>query len=440
MPRKTVYNWCLGFFSALLAGLVLTAIPVYKAIAIPSFARQTGLPCTSCHTIYPQLTAFGREFKVNGYTLGDGPFYGRISAWAQGSFTHTEEDQSGGAAPGFGVNNNFAFDQGSFFFGGKIIGKVGAFLQGTYDGVERVWGWDNMDIRFADQTSLAGAPLVYGASVNNNPGVQDLWNTTPVWGFPFDSSPLAPAPAAATLIEGGLGQVSVGATAYGLWNNQVYVEAGIYHILSQSVIDALTGSADGVPKSDGVAPYWRLAWQQESGSQSLELGTFGLHAALYPNAIKIAGSDTFTDIGFDLQHQYFFGNSSITSRLAIILEFQNLDASFALGGADRHTGNLQTLNGSVNYVYDNTVGLTAGLTHIWGAPDAAFYGTPTGSPNSTAITLQADWLPLANSPFKFYPWFDPRFSTQYIHYFQFDGNGGSANDNDTLFLLMTLTF
>jgi len=155
-----------------------------------------------------------------------------------------------------------------------------------------------MDIRFADQTSLAGAPLVYGASLNNNPGVQDLWNTTPVWGFPFDSSPLAPAPAAATLIQGGLGQVSVGATAYGLWNDQVYVEAGLYHILSQSVIDALTGSADGVPKSDGVAPYWRLVWQQESGSQSLELGTFGLHAALYPNAIKIAGSDTFTDIGF----------------------------------------------------------------------------------------------------------------------------------------------
>jgi len=86
-------------------------------------------------------------------------------------------------------------------------------------------------------------------------------------------------------------------------------------------------------------------------------------------------------------------------------------------------------------VYDNTVGLTAGLTHIWGAPDAAFYGTPTGSPNSTAITLQADWLPLANSPFSFYTWFDPRFSTQYIHYFQFDGNGGSPNDNDTLFLL-----
>ena len=37
--------------------------------AVPSYARQTGLPCAACHTTYPELTAFGRNFKLNGYTM-----------------------------------------------------------------------------------------------------------------------------------------------------------------------------------------------------------------------------------------------------------------------------------------------------------------------------------------------------------------------------------
>ncbi|PYO90056.1 MAG: hypothetical protein DMD66_03710 [Gemmatimonadetes bacterium] len=36
---------------------------------IPSFSRQTGLACNVCHTAFPMLTAFGRQFKLNAYTL-----------------------------------------------------------------------------------------------------------------------------------------------------------------------------------------------------------------------------------------------------------------------------------------------------------------------------------------------------------------------------------
>ena len=31
-----------------------------KANATPGFARQTGLSCQACHTIFPELTPFGR--------------------------------------------------------------------------------------------------------------------------------------------------------------------------------------------------------------------------------------------------------------------------------------------------------------------------------------------------------------------------------------------
>src|SRR5579864_5977983 len=46
--------------------LLGVAVP---AVAVPSFARQTGMACSTCHTVFPELTPFGREFKLNGYVL-----------------------------------------------------------------------------------------------------------------------------------------------------------------------------------------------------------------------------------------------------------------------------------------------------------------------------------------------------------------------------------
>ena len=37
--------------------------------ALPGYARQTGQPCAACHTAFPELTPFGRRFKIGGYTL-----------------------------------------------------------------------------------------------------------------------------------------------------------------------------------------------------------------------------------------------------------------------------------------------------------------------------------------------------------------------------------
>ena len=41
--------------------------------AVPSFARQTGMTCQACHTVFPELTPFGRSFKLNGYQIDNLP-------------------------------------------------------------------------------------------------------------------------------------------------------------------------------------------------------------------------------------------------------------------------------------------------------------------------------------------------------------------------------
>ena len=176
--------------------------------AVPSFARQTGQPCATCHVgaFGPQLTAYGRQFKMNGYVWNDGGSHMPLAGMLQASLTHTSADQPGGAAPGFAPNDNPAIDQVSLFVAGQLYDQVGSFIQITYDGIAKQLTWDNLDVRYAQSGKLFDKPVLLGVEVNNNPTITDPWNSTPGWGFPFAASGLAPSPAAATIADGGLAQ------------------------------------------------------------------------------------------------------------------------------------------------------------------------------------------------------------------------------------------
>ena len=128
--------------AVVLAALLAIAVPLRDAFSLPLYARQTGQPCATCHTAFLELTPFGRRFKLGGYTLGGGDWTGPpFAVMLQApTYTHTEAGQEGGAAPHFGPNNNFAFQQASLFTGGRITDSLGAFIQGTYDGVARRFG------------------------------------------------------------------------------------------------------------------------------------------------------------------------------------------------------------------------------------------------------------------------------------------------------------
>ena len=56
----------------LLAAALLSIAAAGAAHAVPSFARQTGVDCASCHiTGFTELTSFGRQFKLRGYSIGE---------------------------------------------------------------------------------------------------------------------------------------------------------------------------------------------------------------------------------------------------------------------------------------------------------------------------------------------------------------------------------
>jgi hypothetical protein len=421
------------------------------AQALPSYARQTGQTCAMCHTGLPELTPLGREFKLNGYVQGGGQetWMPPIAAMVQTGFTNTGAGQPG-ANQHFGPNNNLSVDQASLFYGGAIWADqgLGAFIQGTYDGVHRQFHWDNTDIRLARQATLFDSDLTYGLTVNNNPTVQDVWNTTPAWRYPFFSAFLAPTPAAHSLIDGSVGQQVVGLGGYAWWNHMVYAEISGYRTLSFSTERTLGIPATGTSSFSGIAPYWRLAVEPSWGPHSLELGTFGVYAEIHPGRVTTNGTDKITDVGFDTQYQYNQNPNSVGVQLSYIREFQNLHATFGLGGSSNSHNTLDTFRAKASYFYDHVYGLNVSYFNISGTTDALLNsGSANGSPNSDGWIFEANYIPFSNGGPSWWPWLNTRLGLQYTLYNRFDGGsknfdgaGRNASQNNTLYFYALIAF
>jgi hypothetical protein len=437
-----------------------------SARAVPSFARQTGLDCTACHTAFPQLTPFGRYFKLHGYVESSGQTHlPPLAMMVQApTFTRTDRGQPGGAAPHFDDNDNVALNQLSLFYAGRLFGpyaqdlfgdragdllnQVGAFIQGTYDGVGRDWSWDNAEVRAAHGTELAGRGVVLGVYANNNPSMQDLWNTTPAWGFPFSSSGLAPGPVAAPLVAGSLAQQVAGFGGYAMLSDQVYTELGGYTTLSAGAQETLGVDPTDETEIDGFAPYWRIALQHAWNAHSLEVGTYGLHADTLPARIRGAGHDHITDVGVDSQYQYLTPRHDVTLLLDFTREWADWNASHALGLAGNGADDLWSLTATASYLFDKTYGADVQYFVTDGDSDSLLYGTRTGSPRTSGWVFQLDWLPLAKrgGP-RFWPHSNFKLSLQYVLYQEFDGSsrnfdgaGRDASDNNTLYLQAWIAF
>jgi hypothetical protein len=434
----------------------LLALPAVAALsdaakALPAYAAQTAQPCQACHIggFGPQLTPFGREFKLNGYAMraADG-FTVPVSAMAIASFVNTMKDQPAPPAKNYATNNNFTIDQVNLFIAGGFGDHFGSFAQFTYDGVGRGTSWDNLDLRAVDRVTVWDSDVLIGLSLNNNPTVQDVWNTTPAWGFPYTTSTLAPSPGAGPLIAGGFAGKVLGLTAYAWWDSHIYTEAGVYWTPSNGFLRTLGASADtGV--IEGAAPYFRFAYQQDYGDQNFTVGAFGLFPNLHPPGVGGTATDDYEDVGVDASYVYMGDSSNVYALNARFThEEQNLDATFGSGGSAKPHLSLEDIRLDASYYWHNTIGVTVSPFDTWGSTDSVLYGgNRTFKPNSTGVMLQADYTLFPNSDSPFGERFNMRIGIQYTAYTQFngagtnfDGAGTNASDNNTLRIFTWLAY
>ncbi|MGA7950314.1 MAG: hypothetical protein WCA45_09175, partial [Thiobacillaceae bacterium] len=98
------------------------------AKSIPVFARQTGQNCVACHAggQFPELTPYGRLFKLTGYTMGSRTVPLSMMAVIDYTKSHKIKDSSGVKDTGdFPKQNQLLADFGSIFLAGKITDNLG---------------------------------------------------------------------------------------------------------------------------------------------------------------------------------------------------------------------------------------------------------------------------------------------------------------------------
>lgn len=479
--RRGAWATALMLWIGLWAGLAPRA-----AQAVPLFHRQTGQSCMACHAggQFPELTPFGRMFKLTGYTLGERvklPF----AAMAVASVSKVADtSKSDDPSADFSKNADLIFATASLFTGGKITDHLGAFVQITYDpyaaqaddGSYRGHSnADNIELRYADRLVDDHQDLVLGVSLNNNPSVSDPWNTAAAW---MQYVPV-PSPSSSQFIDGATpypgyaaGGNIAGLTGYAFWNRTLYGELGVYGS-SRGVLSFMSAGVAAADKTQlrGLNPYWRVAWNHEWNAHALMIGAAGMDAQVYDDPLNTGDAATvhrYRDINLDAQYQYLLDPHAVTAqfvwgyrrhRYPDFLAHQPSPFVDPAGNPLPDSGDADVthlLRAKLTYVYQARYGGSAAVFNLGGntntalqssgfdpatltvtsdpaaqAPSTRVSGNLSGNPGTRGWTLEAFWMPIQYL----------RVGAQYTGYSRFngassnyDGFGRNASDNNSLFV------
>lgn len=432
-------------------GLAVWLGSVTPARALPAFARQTGQSCVACHAggQFPELTPYGRMFKLTGYTFGD--HANPLSAMVVADWTANRNNSDGAGGQLTDLDRRFIADFGSVFLAGKITENIGGFGQWTYSVHDRQdaggswvghFGSDNFDLRYAHQDSSSPNGLIWGLTLHNNPTVQDVWNTLPAWGYPY-VTPSGNASVGApptTLIEGALASNVAGVGAYALVGKSVYLEFTNYQTARGLFAPLSIGNTTGDPNNpltyvQGWNPYLRLTYTYDWGPQNIMVGAFDLHAGVLPfdansNPVHDQGATHYHDRGVDLQYQYLLPPHTVTAQLRWVHETINDDTQ-AIYSAPA-TLNSVRLKGT--YVYQDKYGASLAYSKVTGGADPiAYAGSATNSPNTSYWTPELFWMPQRNARLGLQLNLFTRYLGASSNY---DGNGRNASYNNNIFVYL----
>jgi hypothetical protein len=465
---------------SLAGAMVSLAVAFFSsdASALPLFARQTGQNCVACHAggQFPVLTAYGRLFKLTGFTTGERnavPLAMMVMAGSTRVANTTNGsmfDPLGGSGlpsdnyPKNGLGD-LAVSQVSLFAGGKITDNIGLFGQWTMNPYASQDGnshWqshttsDQFDLRYADRFVDANRDLIFGVSLNNNVGTTDVWNT---FNNPFQivPSPIGPAglqgnafigPQATPYINGG--NLEAGVNAYVYWNQTLYAELGFYKspngafsFLSKGYDDGSTNKLQG-----NNNPYWRIALTHDWGPNSAMIGLHGITVkTYYDNTDDTSPIIKNQDYGIDGEYQYNLDPHSFTGVFSYTKEKQSYDDALwdpanpnPLGYAANPSNTINLLKLSGIYVYQAKYGASLSYLAATGSTDTTLYapnaitGSANGSPNTRVWVPEVFWTPIQYL----------RVGLQFYRYKEFNGSSGAydgvssrtASDNNMTFLYL----
>jgi hypothetical protein len=227
-----------------------------------------------------------------------------------------------------------------------------------------------------------------------------------------------------------------------MWDNHLYVDGTIYRSDHVGVPQPNPGS-DLAFNIRGVAPYWRVAWQQLTPKTQYEFGTYGMHVESTPGAI-VGLKDVYTDYAVDFQIDRTVVRKDVFSlRGTYIRENSVLTATFAAEGAQQSSHHLDTVLVNAQYHFGNRLSGTLGWFDTGGTVDPLLYaqsavtGSANGNPRGAGYIASFSYWPMQNL----------QLGVQYTGYTRFngaitnyDGAGRNASGNNTFYLLARFIF
>lgn len=393
--------------------LALWAAMAPAAHAVPSFARQTGSDCAACHVggYGPQLTPYGIKFKLGGYLDNNGkssvPLSGMVVLESNRQKVWNADANQAESKSRTGMS------EASLFVAGKLAEHLGSFVQVTRsagDGSGYSTSLDQADVRVTTTADVGGKDAVLGVSFNNNPTVQDAFNTLSVWSFPYTGSDRIANYPGAGLAGGDYTEGRVlGVNAYAFIDNQFYGELGTYNTLSPSMQSRLgVGRFDGDNLTPSVsnAPYWRLAYMKDLKTRAFNVGVFGFSGTAKDRAAE-PESTKFKDIGIDGGYQ-FLGN-----REHIVTVNGSLTRS-TLKQVDADT-TVRSLKLATSYHWLNTYGATVGYFKARSTETPAD-GSDSVRGGNSGLLYQVDYTPFGKEDSAYAPWANLRVGLQYVRF------------------------
>ncbi len=391
--------------------LIVICMP-YTSHAVPSYARQVQKPCTACHTIWPNLNQYGRQFKVKAYTDVSEkweminkdnmnlttifPFSARI--------LYFPENRVETNNPSF-AQSSTTVDAVQLFIATRAYDYAGVFASAEWSPDTDTIGVPTAKLAFQyplGEGNTIGLVAFKGLSPSADPfnslGGRDrslVWGdeSTPLvltagWTFDFFS-------------EGNVGTVLHG---YFL-GNRLYAAVGALRggLSADASGGVLINSATSVSDTDPNDLYSRIAWDQKLPNGAV---TFG--AAYYDGKQRISATTGPVVVPYDSKVKRTYVDLSLEQNYGEdhMLEVQALYGSGketnVFGGGEGRKFDGFYVEGS--YFYDRMIGFVAAINKIkFKDQDLAL--DPVVNPDKVD-----SWLVSLN----YLPWLNTKFAVQYV--------------------------
>jgi hypothetical protein len=406
--------------SCLILGFIFTdaqtanAFPLTSSTsvrAIPAFARKYGLPCSACHTAWPELNNFGQVFRDNGYQLEnerDSPIWQNPSYfpitfrmtpnWHREGTNHQTID----SIPGGGGSSSLidgTVTQHGFDLSGMDLWTAGTLFK-------------NISFSLLPSADSTGAFHFEAAFVRFDNLFKSSWVNVKVGKFELDNL-VSEKRFLFLSANGGLYQlyhfVPFGDTNdFGLGDNQlgVALEGHSINSYTRYSVALLSGNSGnvGLPSNRGYDTYLTFSQAFQAGSLGLQrLGAYAYIGrrptySLTTDGVPIAG----TGIGNEPFYRVGFSGDLFLGKFEFLPLYMHGHDSAFLGTATPSNQPLPagalapTWNGGfveTHYYYSPQLVLTQRWEMIRMAQQA-LPTTPSSQGNTDAYTVGFRWYPI----------------------------------------------